>query len=309
MATMQQKVFLLIHINNKLRGRTAQLISSRSPNSYPEIKQLLSLHFGDSRDLPSLIQDLQRLKELPNESPLTFYSRLQVLNAKLHANAQASLVETMALNTLLTGLEPRLGQLIRAGNPTSLLEAHTRISRELQLSYFENQKIAKSTTQKPVSQVSKSHPQKCSYCGRLGHSTLQCRQNPNNNQTPNQPQSSYVKTPQVANPNQPRPKFQRNFPQQRTHHVNLQEQQNECNLEDNYGQENTSDENNPSHYQEEPIEPPVEPDNSHENQNFIMDSTNHHPPDNSFETLTSQLQTLNLDDMNPNLNFPEQAFL
>lgn len=128
MATEQQRVFLIIHIKNKLRGRAAQLINSRNPASYSEIKQLLSLHFGDSRDLSSLIQDLQRLKQLSGESPLTFFNRLQVLNAKMHSYvqksyltrdqkmAQTDLIDTMSLNTLLTGLEPRLGQLIRASN-------------------------------------------------------------------------------------------------------------------------------------------------------------------------------------------------
>ncbi|XP_050308276.1 uncharacterized protein LOC126744767 [Anthonomus grandis grandis] len=88
MANAQQKVFLVIHIKNKLRGRAAQLISSRNPMSYIEIKQLLNLHFGDSRDLSSLIQDLQRLKQLLGESPLTFFNRLQVLNAKMHSCIQ-----------------------------------------------------------------------------------------------------------------------------------------------------------------------------------------------------------------------------
>lgn len=71
MATGDQKVLLVIHIKNK-KGRAAQLINSRNPSTYEEIKHLLNLHFGDSRDLSSLIQDLQRLRQLSNESPLTF---------------------------------------------------------------------------------------------------------------------------------------------------------------------------------------------------------------------------------------------
>ncbi|KAJ8948606.1 hypothetical protein NQ318_007610 [Aromia moschata] len=62
MANTDQRHLLVIHIKNMLKGRAAQLISSRNPHSYFEIKQLLNLHFGDSRDLSSLIQDLQRLR-------------------------------------------------------------------------------------------------------------------------------------------------------------------------------------------------------------------------------------------------------
>lgn len=49
----------LIHIKNKFKGRTAQLINSKNP-SYLEAKQRLNLHFEDSKDLSSFIQDLRR---------------------------------------------------------------------------------------------------------------------------------------------------------------------------------------------------------------------------------------------------------
>ena len=55
MAVGNQKTLLVIHIKNKLKGKAAQLVNSRNPSSYNEIKQLLNLHFGDSRDLSSLI--------------------------------------------------------------------------------------------------------------------------------------------------------------------------------------------------------------------------------------------------------------
>ena len=55
----------------------------------------------------------------------------------------------MALNTLFTGLESRLGQLVRTSQPRDLLEAQTRIRRELQLSYLEHQKQSKPIDSKP----------------------------------------------------------------------------------------------------------------------------------------------------------------
>lgn len=71
---------LTLHIKNKLRGKAAQLINSRNPATWDEIKELLSIHFSDSRHLTFLIQDLQKLKQLPNEFVLTFFSRLQTHN-------------------------------------------------------------------------------------------------------------------------------------------------------------------------------------------------------------------------------------
>ena len=159
MAINEQKLLLTIHIKNKLRGKAAELINSRNPDTWAEIRSLLEAHFGDSRDLTALIQDLQRIHQIQNESPLTFISqrisRLQTHNAKMHSAitkqnlstdqklSQMNLVETMTLNTLLTGLEPKLGQIIRAGNPQNMLQATNRIKRELQLSYFESQKFQK----------------------------------------------------------------------------------------------------------------------------------------------------------------------
>lgn len=370
MATEQQRVFLIIHIKNKLRGRAAQLINSRNPASYSEIKQLLSLHFGDSRDLSSLIQDLQRLKQLSGESPLTFFNRLQVLNAKMHSYvqksyltrdqkmAQTDLIDTMSLNTLLTGLEPRLGQLIRASNPNSLVEAQNKIRRELQLSYLENQKTSKSNIPilKPIR--TPSLPPKCSNCNRIGHLSNQCRQNinrsnfsqnsnpnfsrphlPNNNNynnnsnsnnnsshfnnnnnshsasKPNTFQQSQQRTFNGQNQNQSsRPTFQRNFnqPQQRAHHVNFDNNFNNNYSYEEYPNYDLNDNGNfqeNDYYDEYSYDTP-NPDNYSD---FLDLTTKDQPPDTLIQDPTSEIQTqiqaLNLEDMNPNLNFPEQKLL
>ncbi|KAJ8972922.1 hypothetical protein NQ317_010580 [Molorchus minor] len=202
MAVDNQKVLLTVHIKNKLKGRAAELVNSRNPSTWEDIKTLLENHFGDTRDLMSLIQDVQRMRQLPNESPLTFIARLQTHEAKMHAavqkqqlstgqkQAQIQLTEGMILNTLLTGLEPKIGHIVRSSNPGDMLTAISRVRRELQLNYFENQKQfnrnqnVNTATRKPNVP---SNPQKqCSYCRRLGHTYNECRQREqNHNSNPN----------------------------------------------------------------------------------------------------------------------------
>lgn len=352
MAIDNQKLLLVIHIKNKLRGRAAQLINSRNPSSYVEIKRLLNLHFGDSRDLSSLIQDLQRLRQLGGESPITFFNRLQVLNAKMHAFiqkspdlnndqkiAQCALIDTMALNTLLTGLEPRLGQVIRAGDPKDLPDAHARIRRELQLSYLETQKTNKPITIKrePNSIIKRPPIQapKCFSCGRIGHLSHECRsqqfQRPNNffqnnpmiKKEPNYPAANSQPVQNQNRPmpsqhfqNQTRPSVIQRHPnspsnQHRAHHFNP----------DSYEYQSYVDEetyNDFDTYQNYSLTPdydineiPVE-----DFQNFLSLSNQNHPPievtqdsNKTLQEVQEQIQTLNLDNMDPNLNFPEQNFL
>ncbi|KAJ8968549.1 hypothetical protein NQ317_007161 [Molorchus minor] len=206
---------------NRLRGRAAQLISSRNPNTYPEIKQLLNLHFGDSRDLTSLIQDLQRLRQLQGDQKI----------------AQARLIETMALNTLLTGLEPRLGQIIRASNPRDLLEAHMRDQQDY---YTDNSQ----------------HNYQPDYYTDNG-------------------QYNYQQEYYTDNTN------------------NIQDDYNDF---QNY--QTNEYESIPNNYQDFLTLPDL--NNTPDTNTQSTDPTS---------TIQSQMLTLNLDDMNPNLNFSEQNFI
>ncbi|KAJ8979431.1 hypothetical protein NQ317_003210 [Molorchus minor] len=352
MASTDQKFLLTLHVKNRLRGRAAQLISSRNPNTYPEIKQLLNLHFGDSRDLTSLIQDLQRLRQLQ-------------------------------------GLEPRLGQIIRASNPRDLLEAHMRVRRELQLSYFENAKFNKPNQPRnnnnamPAKRPPPMQQKFCSYCRRSGHTLSECYQNksqtnhqqqfrnfnstfqrqPNfqnssnnhNSYQNNRPQNNYSNQQNRPQSNfqnqsrqpigqnqfqprpsviQPNPNFQnRQNPMRPVHHVNLQDQQDyytdnsqhnyqpdyytdngQYNYQQEYYTDNTNniqdDYNDFQNYQTNEYE--SIPNNY---QDFLTLPDLNNTPDTNTQstdptsTIQSQMLTLNLDDMNPNLNFSEQNFI
>lgn len=383
MCTNDQQILLVIKIKNQLRGRAAQLINSRDINTWNDISQLLTVHFGDPRDLTSLIQDLQRMSQLSNENPLTFAARLQTHNSKMYSavakqiltqeqkNAQLILIDNMCLNTLLTGLEPKLGQVIRAGHPVNMLEAITRIKRELQLSYFENQKFQRSNKAQPIQKPQNSNPnlnQKfCSFCKRNGHTINECKtrmsqfqnqrqsfsqnnqnfqprpqsfqsqnfqQRPSNFQ-PNQQNSTFVRNNHIpqnkAESAQPQ-NFQRpqNFQQrpnpnfnrfnQKTHHVNLQ--QNEYDYS-NHEFDNTTDFDNQTAYFDYSANQNFEnnysdeycPNNEHYNtssdeQYFSQCNENFPIEASEISQLTTQIQTINIqDNFNPNLNFSEQHFV
>lgn len=273
MAVGNQVALLVLHIKNKLRGRAAELVNSRNPVSWDDIRNLLETHFGDSRDLSSLIQDLQRLRQMPNESPLTFAARLQTHEAKMHAainkqnltakekTAQISLIDSMVLNSLLTGVEPRIGQILRASDPDDIITAISRIKRELQLNHFESQKFSgtRNIPTQVTSQVRKppTPTKQCSFCRRPGHSFNECitrqrqasqnsQQNSNFRPNPftqtqynrfpqqgpsqqqNRPSTSGANAPFNNNSNRP-PNF---FKQQRTHHLNQSNYHNHFDYED-----------------------------------------------------------------------------
>lgn len=271
MAVDTQQALVILHIKNKLRGRAAELVNSRNPTEWIGIRTLLESHFGDPRNLSALIQDLQRMRQIATESPLTFCARLETHHSKMLAainkqnltakekQAQIDLVDSMALNSLLTGLEHKIAQIVRASDPVDIVTAVSRIKRELQLSQLENQKFS-SPNKIPPPPTRKPNPfafpKQCSFCKRMGHNLNECQMR---NRPPqhNQFQQNYASRPtnfpsssapnsgqfnnfhgqsfQQNNPQQPRPSVSKpnsnqfqprqnpNFfrqQHQRTHHIN-----------------------------------------------------------------------------------------
>lgn len=69
----------------------------------------------------------------------------------------------MLLNTLLTGLETRIGQVVRSSYPPDILSVIQPIKRELQLSYFLEQKtqIIRNQTQTFRRSLQSNYPNIC----------------------------------------------------------------------------------------------------------------------------------------------------
>lgn len=367
MAQGNQQQLLVLHIKNKLRGRAAELVNSRNPSTWNSIQTLLNNHFGDPRNLSSLIQDLQRMKQLTPESPLTFAARLQTHHAKMLASinkqnltnkekqAQIDLIDSMALNSLLTGLEPKIGQIVRASDPKDILTAVSRIKRELQLYHLETQKfpVNKGQSLPPRKPTPFAFQKQCSFCKKTGHSFNECmlkarqfqpnpyssnfrlnfpsqpNQSQNFYQNRNFPQNQYSQPQPSTSRFNPGPSQQKPAPnffktqQQKTHHLNNFENYDYTQYENQFeNQYPIFQDNSPNFYQQpqddfdyysQNFQCPGEEHfiyNSEESyQNFRDPQIQSKPPDNEISTIQTQIQTLNLDDYNPHLNFPEQNFL
>lgn len=197
---------------------------------------MLITHFGDTRDLTSLIHDLNRLKQLPHESPLIFINKINAHNAKLHSCinsqqltnlqklSQCDMVDRMCLDTLLTGLDSQIAPIIRASNPENLVDATARIKRELQLSYLENSKSQhnkipqnvqrRNFVKNPNNSFNTSQVKFCNYCKKNGHTINECysRKNQNsynNNNTTYSNNHGGLRSPNNGFNNFNRPQFQR----------------------------------------------------------------------------------------------------
>ncbi|KAJ8949417.1 hypothetical protein NQ318_007517 [Aromia moschata] len=326
--------------------------------------------------------DLQRMRQLSGESPLTFIARLLTHEEKIHASihkqqlstgqkqAQIQSTEGMILNTLLTRLDPKIAHVVRASDPVDMLTAITRVRKELQLNYFEMQKSNRNNnSNSPTRKPNLTPPTKqCSFCKRIGHVFSECRQRqqqshqpPNSgphqnyqnyhrpnyyNQHPGTSQNSQQQRPPVITPYpnfnasrpiaiQPNPNYFRpnNNNNRKTLHLN---QDNEPEVSEQPNQiyyENTSDgyytDNNlhtdPNYYYEDyytangPSENYYTEEPTYDttlvyNQGFdqvhlLRSDPPYHNRDSNMTVLQTQFGNMNLDNFNPNLNFPEQQFL
>ncbi|KAJ8947671.1 hypothetical protein NQ318_009555 [Aromia moschata] len=259
------------------------------------------------------------MRQLPGESPLTFIARLQTHEAKMHAvvhkqpltvaqkQAQIQLTEGMVLNTLLTGLEPKIAHVVRASNPVDMLTAITRVRRELQLNYFEIQKLNRNNNT-PVRNSNSSSPAKqCSFCKRLGHLASECRQK---RQSPRPPTFGIPQNYSRPSYYPQSPGTSQNFQQQRPNYQNSRPQ----NFSQNFQQQRppviTPNPNfnsprppaiqpNPNYYKPNNnrktlrINQNNEIENQEQNQNF-------YPAENSYEAANDGYYTDNNPVVNPN---------
>nr|CAI5853008.1 unnamed protein product [Callosobruchus analis] len=113
----------------------------------------------------------------------------------------------MTLNCLLTGLDTRIGQVVRSCQPRDILTAVSHIKRELQLLYLEKQKFTRQQSNQNSNPVRKPIQKTCNYCHKTGHLANEChlRQrtvgNPSRpSPSPQQWSNNFQRPPQPSQP-------------------------------------------------------------------------------------------------------------
>ncbi|KAJ8912229.1 hypothetical protein NQ315_009053 [Exocentrus adspersus] len=190
----------------------------------------------------------------------------------------------MTLNTLLTGLDPKLGLIVRASNPVNMIQAINRIKRELQLS----QNFSPNQNRQPNFQQNSNYQQ-------IRPST-----------STNQPHTNFnSQRPSIIKPN---PNFQQ---PPRAHHVNDFYQQNHFNeqYQENYYYDephvNYTDDTNyldQNHQDDTAYFYGNDANQYFESQDFQMGCNQTDPPD-QFTQLQTQIQSLNLNQDQNEQNF------
>lgn len=84
-AVAAQQKFLVLQIKNELKVQAAELVNSRKSTTWELIKNLLEMHFGQSRSNKALFQDIIRIKQMNFENPLAFVSRLQTHSVNMYS--------------------------------------------------------------------------------------------------------------------------------------------------------------------------------------------------------------------------------
>lgn len=139
--------FTMLHIQTKLVGKAAALISARNYVTFPELKHILIGLFGDQRNEESLLSDLNILKQKPSETPHQFADRCIdircLLLSKLDCQAVNHLIKeskvemynAFTLRAFITGVNPQLSHLLRCRNPKTIEEAIQIVIEEENLNY------------------------------------------------------------------------------------------------------------------------------------------------------------------------------
>lgn len=194
--------FLLL-IKTKLKGEAEAFISSRNISEWETLKDLLTGHFSDARDIEGLGRELTVSTQSLNESPRQFLTRIQALLTKIRSSInlnpdntaadRATLIksyEATALKTVLAGLRNPLGTTIRSQRPANLNDVASFLIDEENILYLQtrNNNIDRKT-RGAIPRDLYNLPQRnsdnsrktCNYCKKVGHIISECRRREFNN--------------------------------------------------------------------------------------------------------------------------------
>lgn len=215
------EAFLLL-IKTKLRGDAEAFVSSRNIADWETLKNLLTGHYCDARDIEGLGRELTVSVQGNNESPRQFLTRIQALLTKIRssinlnpdntAGDKITLIksyEATALKTVLAGLRNPLGTTIRSQRPANLNEVASFLIDEENILYLQtrnnniDRKIRGAIPKNLYNLPQRNSETKiCNYCKKVGHVISECRRREFNNSSSNNPRfsNSNFRTPNTHPP-------------------------------------------------------------------------------------------------------------
>lgn len=148
--SQEDQEFLFHAIISKLRGDVQTHICAKTElNTWPLVKQQLSLTFGDPRKLENITQDIIHTKIKKNESLQAFSNRMleleNLLLTKLKISnhtrdekiALTSIYSKLCLDAYTANMNSEYRLMIRIKNPNSLKEAIKFLHTEDQFKQYE----------------------------------------------------------------------------------------------------------------------------------------------------------------------------
>lgn len=177
LARPNQKDHLFLYIVSQLSSEVVNEIELEDVASWTELKTKLKSYYGKIKDLTQLHEELETIRQGPNETVTDFFKRLEKLkNTCITAEdnqcedpnefqgLKKSILRT-ALRRFILHTKPDISQMLRARDIKTLNEAFNIASQEEKiLTYTRNPK--------------KSESLYCSNCKMSNHSTQNCRRKP-----------------------------------------------------------------------------------------------------------------------------------
>lgn len=214
LGTSSQKPILFKYITSQLEGKAELASSIKEFESWEQLSKFLRTQFGEKKHFTHLLAELQECRQSPSEVVNQFGLKVETCLSKLLTEITLSnkkkhelpgkiaAMEDLALHTFVLGLQPKISNLVRMRDPSSLNEAinlgiseetiqkltnrnqapsspHTRPPR------FENRSNQNSYRANPIhqNQPRQTYPNAiiCNYCKNPGHTINNCRKREFNN--------------------------------------------------------------------------------------------------------------------------------
>lgn len=221
LATEGQKPILFKFIISQLEGRAEATTAIKDFETFEQLIDFLRHQFGEKKHYSHLLSELQECKQGPSESVNQFALNIETCLSKLITEINISnpskkkteiqgrivAMQDLALHTFVVGLQPRLSQIVRCRDPSTLNTAISfAVAEEKILSSVVSRKPTTfinterpklynqprrelNTNNNHFNQGLRSDPNRkintgnivCRYCKNIGHTIENCRKRQYNN--------------------------------------------------------------------------------------------------------------------------------